>query len=135
MDSGVRLKGRHPRARRKTEVFLAFTFAWVLAAVAAASGIWGLTNLLSTKHESVPGKVVQFDISQPPGSIYSPPISRQPLAISPDGTRLAFHSDWRWRDTHLDARPGRVGHATRARHRRRIVRSSGRWTANPYSLR
>jgi serine/threonine protein kinase len=35
-------------------------------------------------------QVVQFDISQPPGTIFAPSISRQPFAISPDGKRLAF---------------------------------------------
>jgi serine/threonine protein kinase len=37
-----------------------------------------------------PRQVVQFDISQPPGTIFTPSISRQPFAISPDGKRLAF---------------------------------------------
>ena len=35
-------------------------------------------------------QVVQFDISPPPGTIFAPPVSRQPFAISPDGRRLAF---------------------------------------------
>jgi serine/threonine protein kinase len=35
-------------------------------------------------------QVVQFDISQPPATIFSPSITRQPFAISPDGKRLAF---------------------------------------------
>jgi serine/threonine protein kinase len=37
-----------------------------------------------------PRQVVQFDIPQPPGTIFAPSISRQPFAISPDGKRLAF---------------------------------------------
>jgi serine/threonine protein kinase len=37
-----------------------------------------------------PRQVVQFDIAQPPGTIFAPSISRQPFAISPDGKRLAF---------------------------------------------
>jgi serine/threonine protein kinase/Tol biopolymer transport system component len=35
-------------------------------------------------------QVVQFDITPPPGTIFAPPIGRQPFAISPDGKRLAF---------------------------------------------
>ena len=37
-----------------------------------------------------PLHVVQFDIPPPPGTIFAPPVSRQPFAISPDGKRLAF---------------------------------------------
>jgi hypothetical protein len=37
-----------------------------------------------------PRQVVQFDIFPPPGTIFAPPIGRQPFAISPDGRRLAF---------------------------------------------
>jgi serine/threonine protein kinase len=37
-----------------------------------------------------PRHVVQFDIPPPPGTIFAPPVSRQPFAISPDGKRLAF---------------------------------------------
>ncbi len=37
-----------------------------------------------------PRQVVQFDILPPPGTIFAPPIGRQPFAISPDGKRLAF---------------------------------------------
>jgi eukaryotic-like serine/threonine-protein kinase len=37
-----------------------------------------------------PRGVVQFDIAQPPGTIFAPSITRQPFAISPDGKRLAF---------------------------------------------
>jgi serine/threonine protein kinase/Tol biopolymer transport system component len=37
-----------------------------------------------------PRQVVQFDIFPPPGTIFAPPIGRQPFAISPDGKRLAF---------------------------------------------
>ena len=39
---------------------------------------------------SAPRDVVQFEIPQPPGTFFAPPITRQPLAISPDGKRLAF---------------------------------------------
>jgi len=37
-----------------------------------------------------PGLVVQFEIPPPPGSLFTPPVTRQPFAISPDGRRLAF---------------------------------------------
>src|ERR1700722_18377409 len=37
-----------------------------------------------------PRRVVQFDISPPPGTMYAPSIARQYFAISPDGKRLAF---------------------------------------------
>jgi Tol biopolymer transport system component/predicted Ser/Thr protein kinase len=37
-----------------------------------------------------PGRVVQFDIYPPPGTIFAPPVNRQSIAISPDGRRLAF---------------------------------------------
>ena len=37
-----------------------------------------------------PRQVVQFDIPPPPGTIFAPPVGRQPFAISPDGRRLAF---------------------------------------------
>lgn len=35
-------------------------------------------------------QVIQFDISALPGTIFTPTITRQPFAISPDGKRLAF---------------------------------------------
>jgi Tol biopolymer transport system component/DNA-binding winged helix-turn-helix (wHTH) protein len=82
---------QHPAATPAAKPrFFSPKFAWLLATMATAFGIWGLTTLLTTKRESGPRKVVQFDISQPPGSVYSPPIARQPFAISPDGARLAF---------------------------------------------
>ena len=37
-----------------------------------------------------PRQAVQFEIPQPPGTIFAPTISRQSFAISPDGKRLAF---------------------------------------------
>jgi hypothetical protein len=37
-----------------------------------------------------PRQTLQFDIFPPPETIFAPPIMRQPFAISPDGTRLAF---------------------------------------------
>jgi eukaryotic-like serine/threonine-protein kinase len=64
---------------------------WItFAAAAIAIDIWAGMMLLNTRTGNVPHQVVQFDIAQPPGTIFAPPISRQPFAISPDGTRLAF---------------------------------------------
>jgi Tol biopolymer transport system component/predicted Ser/Thr protein kinase len=69
--------------------------AWRSGALAAvvllalvASGI----SLVWLKRPAVqtPGQVVQFDIALPPGTIFAPPVNRQPFAISPDGKRLAF---------------------------------------------
>jgi DNA-binding winged helix-turn-helix (wHTH) protein len=64
---------------------------WVTVAVgASAFGVWGGVTLLTNRHSESVRPVVQFVISQPPGTIFAPPISRQPFAISPDGKRLAF---------------------------------------------
>jgi eukaryotic-like serine/threonine-protein kinase len=68
-------------------------FRWIIfaaAAVVIAMSIWTGMMLLKTRSGNLPRQVVQFDISQPPGTIFAPPISRQPFAISPDGTQLAF---------------------------------------------
>jgi Tol biopolymer transport system component len=68
-------------------------FRWIAVAAAAAAvamGIWGVVMLLKARSGNLPRQVVQFDVSQPPGTIFAPPIARQPFAISPDGTRLAF---------------------------------------------
>ncbi len=62
----------------------------ILAAVASAFGTWGVVTLLRTKPGNFAPPVVQFTIAPPAGTIFAPPISRQSLAISPDGTRLAF---------------------------------------------
>lgn len=59
-------------------------------AVAPAAGVWALMSFESHRAgKSGPG-VVQFNVSPPPGSIFEAPIGRQSMAISPDGTRLAF---------------------------------------------
>jgi eukaryotic-like serine/threonine-protein kinase len=54
--------------------------------VAGAVLLWRLQRPAAP----APRQVVQFDIAQPPGTIFAPSISRQPFAISPDGKRLAF---------------------------------------------
>jgi serine/threonine protein kinase len=50
----------------------------------------GILWLLQRPAAQVSRQVVQFDIAQPPGTIFTPTISRQPFAISPDGKRLGF---------------------------------------------
>lgn len=66
-------------------------WAWVaLAALMATFGIWGLVTLLTTQPDSTARTVLQFTIAPPAGTIFAPPISRQPFAVSPDGARLAF---------------------------------------------
>jgi len=66
---------------------LAFTWAW--AAIATCLAIWGAAKLFKKSPPTL-APVVQFVISQPPGTFFSAPISRQSFAISPDGKRLAF---------------------------------------------
>lgn len=63
--------------------------------VLAAIAVLGVPVSLFVAHwtlrpDKAPLPVVQFVIPPPPGAIFAPPISRQPFAISPDGTRLAF---------------------------------------------
>lgn len=82
------LTTKTPVARRHV---LSPVKAWMaLAAAATAFGIWGVVMPLTTKPVSIPGKVLQFVIVPPSGTIFAPPISRQSFAISPDGKRLAF---------------------------------------------
>ena len=67
--------------------------AWLAAAssaVALAAGVWALWPSRSDRTGKTAPPVVQFAVSPPPGSIFEAPIGRQSLAISPDGTRLAF---------------------------------------------
>lgn len=67
--------------------------AIALAALAAAASLIGVGLLFVSLRPSAPqapGLVVQFDIPAPPGTLYAPPVNRQPFAISPDGKRLAF---------------------------------------------
>lgn len=66
---------------------------WLAAAslaVAPAAGVWALMSYQSRRAGKATPGVVQFNISLPPGSIFEAPIGRQSMAISPDGTRLAF---------------------------------------------
>ena len=72
----------HMLANRKVWITLATT------AAALTTLIWAA--FFRTGHSAISRPVVEFTISAPPGTIFSPPISRQPFAISPDGTRLAF---------------------------------------------
>ncbi len=72
------------RTRWKTGVFALFVLAALLI-----GGVMLLPRLQRPTAPS-PGQVVQFEVSQPPGSIFAPSITRQSFAISPDGRRLAF---------------------------------------------
>ncbi len=58
----------------------------IAALLLAAFLLWRF----ATPAAQIPRRVVQFDIPAPPGTIFSPSITRQPFAISPDGKRLAF---------------------------------------------
>jgi Tol biopolymer transport system component/DNA-binding winged helix-turn-helix (wHTH) protein len=71
-------------------VFPAVKLLAALAAITTAFGIWGVVTLLTTKPAFVARRVVEFRVPPPPETIFAPPIARQPFAISPDGTRLAF---------------------------------------------
>ena len=63
----------------------------ICAAVAVVVlGVSRMEQMRRPQQEVVRPHVVQFAIASPEGSFFSPPISRQPFAISPDGTRLAF---------------------------------------------
>jgi len=57
-------------------------------ATLAAGGM--LAWLFKRPAAPAPRQVLQFEISPPPGTIFTPPVNRQPFAISPDGKRLAF---------------------------------------------
>jgi eukaryotic-like serine/threonine-protein kinase len=66
---------------------------WVMVAalfVAVAIAVWGAVALMRAQSRPAARQVVEFLIPSPPGSIFAAPIARQPFAISPDGTRLAF---------------------------------------------
>lgn len=64
---------------------------WLMAvAIVLAFGFGVAVPRLVTKPSFVARPVLQFTISPPAGTIFAPPITRQPFAISPDGTRLAF---------------------------------------------
>jgi eukaryotic-like serine/threonine-protein kinase len=64
---------------------------WLITAAIAilGVGIWSLLAFLRGATDA-PNTAIQFVISPPPGAYFTPPISRQSFAISPDGTRLAF---------------------------------------------
>ncbi len=65
---------------------------WGIAAgcVLLGVGIAVLTAHFRSQPKAPSAAVVQFSIPSPPGAVFTPPISRQSFAISPDGTRLAF---------------------------------------------
>ena len=61
----------------------------VAAVFVVVLGVSRLEQILHSKLQPAE-RAVQFAIAPPNGSVFSPPISRQSFAISPDGTRLAF---------------------------------------------
>ena len=64
---------------------------WVAVPISAVLGVmvtWWVIGMLRPK--AAVTRPVQFVIASPAGAFFSPPISRQSFAISPDGTRLAF---------------------------------------------
>ena len=67
---------------------------WRTAAVVAVLALLlisgGILWRLQRPAAQVPRPVAQFDIAMPPGTIFTPSITRQPFAISPDGKRLGF---------------------------------------------
>lgn len=64
--------------------------AWPFAALAVLVVGGGLWEWLRSPVAEPPRPVVQFNISAPPETIFTPTITRQPFAISPDGKRLAL---------------------------------------------
>ncbi len=62
----------------------------VLAILAVLLGALAALERFRSPAVQAPRRVLQFDIAPPPGAIYTPSVSRQPFAISPDGKRLAF---------------------------------------------
>jgi eukaryotic-like serine/threonine-protein kinase len=75
-----------PQARQSWKI-AAIAMLLVVALAIVAAVIW---PRLQRPAAQVSGRVVQFDISPPPGTIFAPSITRQPFALSPDGKRLAF---------------------------------------------
>ena len=66
--------------------------SWVAAGafVALAAGVWALSRFPAHDDGNIGSRVLQFAVAPPTGSIFEAPIGRQSLAVSPDGTRLAF---------------------------------------------
>jgi eukaryotic-like serine/threonine-protein kinase len=62
----------------------------MVVVVSVVFGIWGLLTIRADRHIEIVRPVTQFAIPSPAGTVFAPPISHQPFAISPDGTRLAF---------------------------------------------
>jgi serine/threonine protein kinase len=63
---------------------------WVPTLIAVAGLVAIALAWIGRPKEEKPRQVLQFDIQPPPGVIFTPPVGRQPFAISPDGKRLAF---------------------------------------------
>ncbi len=61
--------------------------ALIAVPILAAAFLYLALNRPAVKSASQP---VEFELPMPAGTIFEPPIMRQPFAISPDGARLAF---------------------------------------------
>ena len=75
----------HPASRRGFGIMRAAAIAIPLLLAAAM-----LVLYVRRPAATAPEQPVQFDLAPPDGTIFEPPIMRQPFAISPDGARLAF---------------------------------------------
>lgn len=80
--SPAQAPGTFKNARWRTGAWSTALLGLLLAA--------GLFEWLRRPVPDAPRQPVQFEISPPPGTIYTPTITRQPFAISPDGKRLAL---------------------------------------------
>lgn len=75
-----------PAATTRTWKSVALTVLILLPLLLGGMFLWRFQRPVA----EAPRQVVHFDISPPPGTVFGPPIGRQPFAISPDGKRLAF---------------------------------------------
>ena len=88
-----RLTRRNVETERVGTVTPSLIGRWPIAALAALCLLIIFLGVLLWERRPMGEagrQVVQFDISPPPGTIFTPTITRQPFAISPDGARLAL---------------------------------------------
>ncbi len=88
-DPNVKPPALRPPLGRRQNLTVARLWA-ALSAVTTVFGIWGIVTVLRTTPAPLSRPVVEFTIAPPATTIFAAPVSRQPFAISPDGTRLAF---------------------------------------------
>ena len=75
-----------PAAKRAWIPSVPAAIAVLVILLAAATFLWWFKQ----SADRTPRQVMQFDIFPPAGTIFEPPIGRQPFALSPDGKRLAM---------------------------------------------